>query len=219
LEIIQVDGRLALEELARLRSEWRATGLYPVILGGGDHAAAPDWEDDEELDPVRTIADSRAIDAPAWFEEQVRRAEPDEFLEFEGQWPEGPVEPAELTAHTDILRKKPLPEVSIALLRLDAPWEAFAHLGWGAWNECPEPEVHCALHRYWGEQWGAQVVSITHDVVECAVSRPPQTREDALRLAREQYIYCRDIVEQGTETVPALAASLLGAPFWFFWWD
>jgi Domain of unknown function (DUF4253) len=45
------------------------------------------------------------------------------------------------------------------------------------------------------------------------------TRKDALDLAREQYIYCSDIVSQGTGTLEALAAGLLGGTAWFFWWD
>jgi hypothetical protein len=31
--------------------------------------------------------------------------------------------------------------------------------------------------------------------------------------------YCPDIVEQGVESVSALAAHLLDSPLWYFWWD
>ena len=48
---------------------------------------------------------------------------------------------------------------------------------------------------------------------------PPTTRSAAYQLAWEQYIYCSDIVIQGTQTLSNLAASLLNAPIWFFWWD
>ena len=42
---------------------------------------------------------------------------------------------------------------------------------------------------------------------------------EALDLAREQYAYCPDLVDQGTETLSALAASLLKDEWWHFWWD
>jgi hypothetical protein len=38
-------------------------------------------------------------------------------------------------------------------------------------------------------------------------------------LAKEQYAYCADIVEQGVGTIEALAATLLNGHIWFFWWD
>jgi Domain of unknown function (DUF4253) len=62
-------------------------------------------------------------------------------------------------------------------------------------------------------------VTMTQDTIELAVERPIQTREDALAVAHEQYVYCADIVQQGTETIEGLAAALLNAPEWFFWWD
>jgi len=92
-------------------------------------------------------------------------------------------------------------------------------LRFGGWNECPSPEVHVALMRLWQERFGAEVVGITRDVVEMRVERPPTNKVDALRLAKQQYLYCQDIVDQGTQTLESLAAVLLGGTSWFFWWD
>lgn len=33
------------------------------------------------------------------------------------------------------------------------------------------------------------------------------------------YALCADIVDQGTESIEALAAQLLVSNSWFFWWD
>jgi len=52
-----------------------------------------------------------------------------------------------------------------------------------------------------------------------AVERPPADRERALSVALEQYAFCPDIVEQGTETLEGLAGEILNQPHWFFWWD
>lgn len=56
-------------------------------------------------------------------------------------------------------------------------------------------------------------------MVGCWVPRPPRDRVEAKALAREQYLYCADIMEQGTNTLVKLASALLDAEAWFFWWD
>jgi hypothetical protein len=78
---------------------------------------------------------------------------------------------------------------------------------------------HAALWRYWQERYGATVACIANDVIEFTVSKPPRTREQALELARQQYVYCADIVHQGVGTVEALAATMMNSSVWYFWWD
>jgi hypothetical protein len=73
--------------------------------------------------------------------------------------------------------------------------------------------------RYWKERYGAEIVSLSGDVIECAVQKPPRTIEDSIELAWEQYWYCSDIVDQGTQTIMNLAAGLMNSDYWFFWWD
>jgi hypothetical protein len=92
-------------------------------------------------------------------------------------------------------------------------------LKYGGWNECPPPVVHAATLRDWGQRFGAELVALTGDVVELAVARPPTDRAPGLELAREQYLYCGDIVWQGTDGLETLAAGLKGGTVWFFWWD
>jgi hypothetical protein len=113
----------------------------------------------------------------------------------------------------------PHKQVIVALLPTADPSEVAAYLRFGGWNRCPRPQVHVAFARRWNAAYGARVVVNTADVVEFRVRRPVATRDDALRLAREHYVYCEDIVVQGTETIERLAAELLGATAWFFWWD
>jgi len=114
---------------------------------------------------------------------------------------------------------EPKPWVSLLLLPTPISWLAPAYLRFGDWNECPSPEIHLGLMRAWERQYGAEVVGISGDVVEMTVARPPATRAEAARLAVVQFAYCRDIVDQGVGTVEDLAAALLDAPIWFFWWD
>jgi len=124
-----------------------------------------------------------------------------------------------ITIPFDILTREPHPEVFIALLDVDHPWEVFAHLKFGAFNACPFPSRHVAWWRYWYEHYDPQIVGVTFATVEAWVGEPPATREEALRLAMQQFGYCNDIVYQGVGSVEALAATLLGGVSWYFWWD
>ncbi len=95
-----------------------------------------------------------------------------------------------------------------------------AILGWGDWNACPRPEEHVAILRHWRSRYGARLHAISTDTLELVVSDPPTTFANALVLAREQYAYASDIVDQGEHSsVGVLAAALVGSPHWHFWWD
>jgi hypothetical protein len=107
----------------------------------------------------------------------------------------------------------------VALVPTANGWEVAAWLKLGGWNANPRPADHVAIHRYWHEQHVAKLVAMKSDTVEMMVEKPPRTRKAAMRLARDQYHYCEDIVEQGTYSLEALAAGLLGGEAWFFWWD
>ena len=87
-------------------------------------------------------------------------------------------------------------------------------------NECPEPELHCGSSIVNGKPSTArEITSLSGDVIECCVAKPPRDRESAIRLAWQHYMYCMDIVEQGCESVSQLAGILLNSPYWYFWWD
>lgn len=113
----------------------------------------------------------------------------------------------------------PKAEVTMALFPTNHGWEVPAHLNLGGWNECPDAVGHVVMMKAWSEHHGAELVGVNGDTVEMYVNRPPSTREDALRLAEQQYRYCEDIVTQGVQTIVALASGLLGNHIWFFWWD
>jgi hypothetical protein len=75
------------------------------------------------------------------------------------------------------------------------------------------------LHRSWQERFGAEITGMSGDTVEGLVRNPPRDGKAALDLAREQYCYCTDIVDQGCESISNLAATLLNSPYWYFWWN
>ena len=107
----------------------------------------------------------------------------------------------------------------LALVPLDHDWQLPLAFVFGGWNDCPEPLVHAALWRRWGQAFGAEPFALGWDTADLVAVRPPADRQAALGLAREHYAYCGDLVDQGVGSLAALAAVLTGATEWAFWWD
>ena len=108
----------------------------------------------------------------------------------------------------------------LAKIPVRNPWEVFAYLPFGNWNECPDTPQLMAAAKYWFEQYGAVPAAMSHDELEFDLPSPiPQ--EKAMELAAEQYGFCPDVIDQGAEdaTVGALADGLRQSTVWYFWWD
>ena len=136
-----------------------------------------------------------------------------------GEWPATPEPSIGLTVVRDILTSKPLPKVYIGIAPTD-DWTAIpAYLRWGGWNECPAAEYHVAAMRGWRDRYGAELVGMSASTINIRVTTRPKTRDEALALAREHYIYCADIIDQGFPSYNALAAYLMANDWWYFWWD
>jgi len=82
-----------------------------------------------------------------------------------------------------------------------------------------DPADHVAILKRWHDQYGAELIGLGLDIIELWVPDPPAGHAAALAVAEEQYWYCPDIVDQGVETLDALAAIQVPARRWFFWWD
>ena len=108
--------------------------------------------------------------------------------------------------------------VVLAEIPVQNPWEIFAYLPFGGWNECPDTPDLMAAAKYWYEEYGAVPAVMTHDVLEFSVPKPVSW-EQAKKLAVEQYTFAPDIVDQGCERVSVLANILMDSTVWFFWWD
>ena len=117
----------------------------------------------------------------------------------------------------DFETEKPV-ELFIVKVPVKNPWEIFAWLPMGNWNECPITSEHMAISRYWFEKYGAVPISMTHDVVEYRVEKVIKTEDEAMEVAVEMYGYCPD-VDQSYDTLGLLAGSLVDSSVWYFWWD
>lgn len=112
-------------------------------------------------------------------------------------------------------------EMILAKIPTARPWEIFAWLPMGNWNECPDTPQLIAAARHWHEQCGATPVALTHDELEFCLERPVKDAEKARQIALEQYAFCPDRVEQCDEdgSVGKLADTLRQSTVWYFWWD
>ena len=108
----------------------------------------------------------------------------------------------------------------LAKIPVKNPWEVFAYLPFGAWNDCPDTPSLMAAAKHWYEKYGAVPAVMTHDVLEFVLPKLANS-EEAMELALEQYGFCSDIVNQGPEgaTVGRLADILRQSTVWYFWWD
>ena len=108
----------------------------------------------------------------------------------------------------------------LAKIPVKNPWEIFACLPFGNWNECPDTPELMAAAKYWFEQYGAIPAAMSHDELEFLLPAPV-SREKAMEAATEQYSFCPDIVdqEQDDPTVGNLADVLRQSTVWYFWWD
>lgn len=243
LHVLSSQGSQAIQLWRKLRELVSETEHWPVLVGAEEDLNAlreqvqfSDFGTTEEI-----IDRGLAFDGIQWFNQEHEELI-DELLEFGGQLYSASAEESlggreefrgisrgpwlgessprhGFSIPTDVVTGEPLPRVHLALVPTTTCWHIPAYLRFGAWNECPQPEEHVGLMKFWQRCWGPEVVGITHDVVEMSVGNPPLNKVEALKLAKQQYLYCKDIVDQGTQTLESLAACLLGDTSWFFWWD
>jgi hypothetical protein len=215
------------EEISRTHA-----GATPVILGSLWDAAGllehrANYIAHTKSGESTILARAARMNADTWVAERLEALEEDseggEALPSSGGWPRH-VQPAQelcciWESNWKPGARTPYDPVVIGLLPAADSAEALAYLRFGGRNDCPEPEIHAAFARRWQEAYGARLAAVTSEVLEFRVSRPVSSREDALRLAKEQFLYCFDIVEQGAGTIERLAAERLGGTAWYFWWD
>ncbi|MEZ4446991.1 MAG: DUF4253 domain-containing protein [Polyangiaceae bacterium] len=192
---------------------------YAAICVGSEESIADVADHVEIMDSFDFVAElerARSHDVKAWLDERERS-----IVEFSGDLPTGPWDDDAPKGGFWFPYKdeKHLDPWWLVLVPAQERWMALLALAYGSWNDCPEPRVHAALCRYWAETCGAHLVACSGDTLEFLVDRPPSTKTAALELAREHFLYCTDIVDQGCRTITALASRLFEGGVWSFWWD
>ncbi len=106
-------------------------------------------------------------------------------------------------------------ELYLVEIPVKEPWQVFAYIPFGDWNDCPKAEEHMAIAKYWYEKYGACIAYISNDVVE--YSLPSPVAGDTMPIAIEHLGYSADILQGNNLT--SLASQLKASTIWYFWWD
>ena len=104
----------------------------------------------------------------------------------------------------------------LAEIPVSEPWQVFSYIPFGGWNECPAPEVHMAVAKYWYERYGAEIACIASDNIIYHVSQPVVA--DAMALAEEQFAYSEDVL-QDYGNLATLADMNRKSTVWSIFWD
>ena len=238
-KVITVPGEEALAEWERLSQSGNAT---PIIVGGDEdlQRLASNFDPQYILTarPYEALIYAAGLTHPQslhamrdfeWkkiaqsFADNGNEAFVEEMEEAEGlplgEWPIHPENNPGLLSLTDYSTGAVFEQVHIVILPTDDATEAPAYLRFGGWNANPAAGYHVAALRDWQARYGAVPVLISGDVMELCITRRPDTREDAIALAREQALMTEDIVTQGVGTLSDLGGSLYVSDWWYFWWD
>ncbi len=231
-EIVSVPGNDALATLDRLRAAGRGS---PVIIGGAGDIAMTAHRQRSLLrgkdKPARVLARAARLKHPDDFLRLQKQAKAQFQAAFGrlqtgdpghaplGDWPAGEPTPVVGPSVARDLLGEALDRCHVAMIPTSDGTEAPAHLGFGGASGRPAGEFYVAALRSWRDRFGAELVSLSPDTMECRVARPPATRDAALALAREQYAICPEEVDQGYGSLSMFAAHLLNASWWHLSWS
>lgn len=235
-ERIEVPGADIAGEWERLRKLGRG---WPVIVGNADkfikladqyHIFSPEGYKElsniEGFPKPRSVEEILKISNNIRFPDDISKApgaySPEELSAKVGDWPnlgEFSDDAPGISLASDSLTGKPLDKVQVIFIPTENSWEIPAFLYWGGWNACPPPEYHVAALKHWHEKYGLELVGINGDSMDMRISRPPKDKDEAISVAKDIYLYCPDIVDQGTDNLSTLAAIMVTRNWWTFWWD
>lgn len=107
--------------------------------------------------------------------------------------------------------------VIIAKLPVKNPWEIFAYIPFGNWNDCPDTLELMSISKYYYDKFKAVPALISHDTLEFILPEPV-SKDEAVKTAVEHYSFCPDI-EQNEESIEKYIDMLSKSKIWYFWWD
>ena len=220
--------------------------LLGGLLGGLPHDGLPDdalrpWDSGEFIAPEDPHG-ADGLDAGALLQFEwgawvpPRSMDDAETVEmrtpFTRKWPglaapeHTPLTPAERQHALDVtlprIRRQhgATPAARIGLVAADQPADVLAVIGWDRLYGRGEDSLmpFTAVLRSWEDRFGARLIDVGFEDLRLLVERPPRTLQAAQRIAAEQVVLADDCLG-GCRDIPNLAACLVRAPIWDFWWD
>lgn len=220
-------GPTALETWTALRDRHDRTGLWPIVLG----------RDSQVVDQLTWRLDILAVDAPGIVALEDVPAAPELFVEWLGDPAEDdylsdvPRHLAKLEADQEQIRQRlgARPDaaavraivgdtVHIGLVPAAGGWEVPALLAWtGAERVDLDGGHHLSVLKFWHQHYGAELVSLGMESLECLAQDPPDDARSAFELAVQHYAYCPALMDNLVPAMGALAATLFGRHWYFDW--
>jgi hypothetical protein len=124
-----------------------------------------------------------------------------------------------------------LPAARIGLVAASRPADVLAKAGWSTFDDyleyasLPQGPVSPAawigaVLRSWEDRFGARLLNVGPGAeIRLLVERPPADSESAQRVAAEHFAFADECDFLGHSDIAEIAAALVGAPIWQFWWD
>jgi hypothetical protein len=226
-----IPGEQAFTTWLQLRALVPQTSRWPLIMGDLDIIDSASFALMEQREAsVQDILDLvKKVDIEKWVADAVSN-DPDRYAvppdktgrRFGRKYPSEDREALEDMVVTHriepIMYARPLPHALIGLLPVREGWKVPAVMKWGGWNDCPAPEIHCAVLKDWSEKYGADLVGIADSVLDVIVDRTPEAGEKAIELATLHSIYN----EKGWSemfVLEELAVHIHITQVWTFWWE
>ncbi len=220
-------GAAALATWHGLRDRHPRTGLWPVLLG--DDPMVVDqltWRLEmlaRSRPGIPTIEDAPGV--ATVFDRLMGSIPDDDYLT------DVPKHLAKLEADADTIRDHLMARpdeaavravaggtCTIALVPAQAGWEVPALLAWaGAEQYEIDGADHLSVLHFWHEVYGADLVALGLERLECLVERPPADARGAFELAVQHYAYCPALMDNLAPAMGALAATLFGRHWLLDW--
>lgn len=203
---------------ARLRTEHRASGLWPVLLEDTTQPWTAGQVAPEPLEEVDEY-DAAAFMAEVWAD----GGEPVADLAPFGRYCPGPAPPGEPLGDpdavadrcADLLAGRPL-----GLIPVERGADALTAMGWqGALHHNAWTAPLSAVVRSWEDRFGVRVIGIGFNSLDLSVAAPPATSRDALHVAAEHWTFCPEVIVQGPGSLEGHAEQILGSTLWSFFWE
>lgn len=104
----------------------------------------------------------------------------------------------------------------VAAMQAADMYAVIASVGTNGWNYDIGPEQIIERLRDWDHRYGLTLIGAGFDWLGAEFVHPPA---DMSAFAAEVYRFCPDVVDQGTETVQALAEEMRRTNSVYLWWD
>lgn len=199
--------------------EGKLKGFFPVLIDTDtcfyDSLDDTACYDDEKFNEWKAEMLNRNYDnGQAYLRERFEKVK-EEYRDY-GDWQDEVVGTEDAVNPIDDFDFTEGSNIYLVEVPVKEPWQVFAYIPFGGWNECPDTDEQMAVAKYWYEKYGAVPAHFSNDMIQYYVPKP--VTDNTMSVAEEHMGYCEDAVLQG-DNLTTLAATIKESTVWTFWWD